>query len=69
MLTKEHLEITENLKRKIRKELNFLADHVSVETCKSWEEYLKITGQIAGLARAEGYLNDIIQTLQKMEED
>jgi hypothetical protein len=68
MLTKEHLEVSENLKLMIRKELNALADFVAVDTCKSWEEYLKITGQIAGLARAEGYLHDILNKLDKMNE-
>jgi hypothetical protein len=69
MLTKEHLEVADPLRRLIRKELNILADHISAGGCNSWDDYLRATGQIAGLARAEGYLLDMLKKFGDPEDE
>jgi hypothetical protein len=47
------------LKRKIRNQMNELADHLAVGSAKDMEEYRKITGIIEGLAWAEREVIDL----------
>ena len=53
------------LKKKIRKQMNELADHLAVGSAKNMEEYRKITGIIEGLAWTE---REVIDLEQKMIE-
>ncbi len=43
-----------------RREMNDLADTVATGGCASWDEYMKITGVIEGIARAERIFLDIV---------
>tara|TARA_R100001377_G_C3108380_1_gene81647 strand:- start:322 stop:510 length:189 start_codon:yes stop_codon:yes gene_type:complete len=47
------------LKKKIRNQMNELADHLAVGSAKDMEEYRKITGIIEGLAWAEREVIDL----------
>tara|TARA_R110000824_G_scaffold7001_1_gene32081 strand:- start:3300 stop:3488 length:189 start_codon:yes stop_codon:yes gene_type:complete len=53
------------LKKKIRTQMNELADHLAVGSAKNMEEYRKITGIIEGLAWTE---REVIDLEQKMIE-
>ena len=53
------------LKKKIRTQMNELADHLAVGSAKNMEEYRKITGIIEGLAWTE---REVIDLEQKMME-
>ena len=54
------------LKRKLRDQMNELADHLAVGSAKDMEEYRKITGIIEGLAWAEREIIDIEDRLQDL---
>ena len=47
------------LKKKLRTQMNELADHLAVGSAKDMEEYRKVTGIIEGLAWAEREVIDI----------
>ena len=47
------------LKKKIRTQMNELADHLAVGSAKNMEEYRKITGIIEGLAWTEREVIDL----------
>ena len=47
------------LKKKIRNQMNELADHLAVGSAKDMEDYRKITGIIEGLAWAEREVIDL----------
>lgn len=47
------------LKKKLRDQMNELADHLAVGSAKDMEEYRKICGIIEGLAWAEREVIDI----------
>jgi hypothetical protein len=49
------------LKRYLRKEMNDLADHSATGGCRSWDEYMKLTGVIQGLAACERKLLDLAE--------
>ena len=51
------------LRKKIRQQMNDLADHLAVGSAKDIEEYRKITGMIEGLAWSE---RDIIDLEEKL---
>jgi len=53
------------LKKKLRTQMNELADHLAVGSAKDMEEYRKVTGIIEGLAWAE---REIIDIEDRMEE-
>ena len=55
----------EELRKRIRKDMNDIADHVDTGGCKDWGEYLKLTSQITGLAMAERHLLDLIEAAEK----
>jgi len=54
------------LKKKIRNQMNDLADHLAVGSAKDMEEYRKITGIIEGLAWAERAVIDLEDKLLKL---
>ena len=47
------------LKKKLRDQMNELADHLAVGSAKDMEEYRKVSGIIEGLAWAEREIIDI----------
>jgi len=51
------------LKKKIRNQMNDLADHLAVGSAKDIEEYRKITGIIEGLAWTEREVIDLEEKL------
>lgn len=55
----------EELRKRIRKDMNDIADHVDTGGCKNWDEYTKLTSQITGLAMAERHLLDLIENAEK----
>ena len=54
------------LKKKIRNQMNELADHLAVGSAKDMEEYRKITGIIEGLAWTEREVIDLEDRLLKL---
>ena len=54
------------LKKKIRNQMNELADHLAVGSAKDMEDYRKITGIIEGLAWAEREVIDLEDRLLKL---
>jgi|TARA_R110000751_G_scaffold13121_2_gene44409 hypothetical protein len=54
------------LKKKIRNQMNDLADHLAVGSAKDIEEYRKITGIIEGLAWTEREVIDLEDKLLKL---
>ena len=55
------------LKKKIRNQMNDLADHLAVGSAKDMEEYRKITGIIEGLAWTEREVIDLEDKLLKLQ--
>lgn len=53
----------ELLRQKIRGHMNDLADHVAGGDCSDHASYCKVTGEIAGLARAEYELLELDEKL------
>ena len=54
------------LKRKLREQMNELADHLAVGSAKDMEEYRKVTGIIEGLAWAEREIIDLETKLRDL---
>lgn len=54
------------LKKKIRTQMNDLADHLSVGSAKDMEEYRKITGIIEGLAWTEREVIDLEDRIREI---
>ena len=54
------------LKKKIRNEMNELADHLAVGAARDMEDYRKICGMIEGLAWTEREVIDIEQRLNEL---
>lgn len=54
------------LKKKLRDQMNDLADHLAVGAAKDIEEYRKITGMIEGLAWAEREIIDVQARLRDL---
>ena len=54
------------LKKKIRNQMNELADHLAVGSAKDMEDYRKITGIIEGLSWAEREVLDLEEQLLKL---
>ena len=54
------------LKKKIRDEMNELADHLAVGAARDMEDYRKICGMIEGLAWTEREVIDIEQRLNEL---
>ncbi len=54
------------LRKKIRDEMNELADHLAVGSAQDIEEYRKICGMIEGLAWTEREIIDIEERLREL---
>ena len=54
------------LKKKLRDQMNELADHLAVGSAKDMEEYRKVTGIIEGLAWAEREVIDLQEKLRDL---
>ena len=54
------------LKKKLRTQMNELADHLAVGSAKDMEEYRKVTGIIEGLAWAEREVIDIEARIEEL---
>jgi len=54
------------LKKKLRDQMNELADHLAVGSAKDMEEYRKVTGIIEGLAWAEREIIDLETKLRDL---
>ena len=54
------------LRKKIRQQMNDLADHLAVGSAKDIEEYSKITGMIEGLAWSEREIIDLEEKLMDL---
>ena len=54
------------LKKKLREQMNELADHLAVGSAKDMEEYRKVTGIIEGLDWAERELIDLEDKLRDL---
>ena len=54
------------LKKKIRDQMNELADHLAIGAVKDMEEYRKICGTIEGLAWTEREIIDIEDRLKEL---
>ena len=59
-------DILSLLKRKIRDQMNELADHLAVGSAKDMEEYRRICGTIEGLAWTEREIIDIEDRLKEL---
>lgn len=55
----------EVLHKKLRQQMNDLADIISTGGCKNFEHYQRLCGQIEGLAYAERELLDIREQQQE----
>lgn len=55
----------EELRRRIRIDMNDLADHLAADGCRDFTEYKKTTGKIEGLAMAERHLLDLIEAAEE----
>ena len=53
------------LKKKLRVQMNELADHLALGSAKDMEEYRKVCGMIEGLAWAEREVIDIEDRLRE----
>jgi hypothetical protein len=56
--------VTAFIRKKLREEMNNLADHIAGGGCASFEEYKHACGKIEGLAVAEREVLDIEKRLQ-----
>ena len=54
------------LRKKIRQQMNDLADHLAVGSAKDIEEYRKMTGMIEGLAWSEREIIDLEEKLMDL---
>ena len=56
------------LREKIRTDMNNYADDLAGGICRNFDEYQKLCGVISGLALAERYLLDLLETVEKANE-
>ena len=64
-MTTSFIGFNEELRKRVREDMNNLADHAAAGGCKDFAEYKFITGQILGLAAAERHLLDLIERAEK----
>lgn len=56
------------LRDKLRNDMNTHADDLASGVCRNFEDYQKLCGVIQGLAIAERYLLDLVESQKKDEE-
>jgi hypothetical protein len=57
--------ILQAVQKKIRKQMDDIADSIACGACTSFEEYKRMTGIIEGLALAERELLDLVEKYQE----
>jgi len=57
------------LREKIREDMNNYADDLAGGVCQDFAQYQKLCGMIQGLATAERYLLDLVEKVEKANDD
>jgi hypothetical protein len=57
------------LREKIREDLNNYADDLAGGVCQDFAQYQKLCGMIQGLATAERYLLDLVEKVEKANDE
>lgn len=57
------------LREQIRNDLNNYADDLAGGVCQDFAQYQKLCGIIQGLAQAERYLIDLVEKVEKANDD
>jgi hypothetical protein len=57
------------LREKIREDMNNYADDLAAGVCQDFAQYQKLCGMIQGLATAERYLLDLVEKVEKANDD
>jgi hypothetical protein len=64
-MTTVFMGFNEELRKRIRVDMNDLADFIAAGGCKDFPEYKLMTGKVEGLAMAERHLLDLIEVAEK----
>ena len=59
---------TSELKKRLRTDMNNLADDLASNTCKTIEDYRLVCGKIEGLMQAEQHLLTLAKTIEESDE-
>jgi len=62
-------EFARVLREKIRTDMNNYADDLAGGVCKDFAQYQKLCGMIQGLALAERYTLDLVEKVEKANDD
>jgi hypothetical protein len=62
-------EFARVLREKIRTDMNNYADDLAGGVCQDFAQYQKLCGMIQGLATAERYLLDLVEKVEKANDD
>jgi hypothetical protein len=57
------------LREKIRTDMNNYADDLAGGVCQDFAQYQKLCGMIQGLATAERYLLDLVEKVEKANDE
>ena len=57
------------LREQIRTDMNNYADDVATGVCQDFAQYQKLCGMIQGLALAERYTLDLVEKVEKANDD
>lgn len=57
------------LREKIREDMNNYADDLAGGVCQDFAQYQKLCGMIQGLATAERYLIDLVEKVEKANDE
>jgi hypothetical protein len=57
------------LREKIRADLNNYADDIAGGVCQDFAQYQKLCGMIQGLAQAERYVLDLVEKVEKANDE
>jgi hypothetical protein len=57
------------LREKIRTDMNNYADDLAGGVCQDFAQYQKLCGMIQGLALAERYILDLVEKVEKANDD
>ena len=57
------------LREKIRTDMNNYADDLAGGLCQDFAQYQKLCGMIQGLAQAERYLLDLVEKVEKANDE
>jgi hypothetical protein len=57
------------LREKIRTDMNNYADDLAAGVCQDFAQYQKLCGMIQGLAQAERYLLDLVEKVEKANDE